>query len=266
MTSPGWYGPALDNHAPSDAGAHLGPVTIGVLHTTESPRGSFRPDDDSYFGHQSYPHFTVDVQDGEFRCWQHISIRRCAKALKNLKGGVETNREGVIQIEVVGRASEPFTSNAVLVRGLAKLMRWIESETDIPRSSAVDFHPYPPDLGARLGREPWRMSNDAWSRYAGWLGHQHSPENAHGDPGAIDIAKLLALPAPPAARPTPLEDDVKLYVFTDKGLDWGTDLLTKRRFDSQDDKKAWVELVTRLGGTVTRVTLTSAEAAALVEA
>ena len=76
MPSDGWYGPAIDNHAANDGGAFTGPVTIGVLHTTESPRGSFRPQRDSYFGHTSYPHFTVDVQDGVFRCWQHISIRK----------------------------------------------------------------------------------------------------------------------------------------------------------------------------------------------
>ena len=236
--SDGWYGPAIDNHAPRDAGDHLGPVTIGVLHTTESPRGSFRARKDNYFGHQSYPHFTCDVQDGKFKVWQHISIRKAAKALENDSGGVQTNKEGCIQIEVVGRASAPFTSSKVMVEGLKKLMRWIEANTEIPSTCGVIFHPYPPDQGAQLGREPWRYSRGGtgWTRYKGWLGHQHVPENAHGDPGAIDISKLLAAPAPEPVKPepptpTPTTQEIEVqFIFTDPRdkKQYMTDLVHKR--------------------------------------
>lgn len=182
----GWYKPAIDNWAPRDAGTHLGPVTIGVLHTTESTR--FVPASTNYFGHSSYPHFTVAVVGGVFKCWQHISIRKAAKALKNLSGGVQTNRDGVIQIEVVGSATRPFTNDPVMVDGLAALMRWIESETDIPPSSSVRWTAYPASYGQRASQ---RLSASAWRSYAGWLGHQHVPENTHGDPGAIDFPALL---------------------------------------------------------------------------
>ena len=219
-------------------------MTIGVLHTTESRRGSYRsggPRNYGNFGHTSFPHFTVDVQDGKFKSWQHISLRRAAKALKNTSGGVETNREGVIQIEVVGRAAEPFTSNRVLVEGLKKLMRWIEANTDIPTSCGVKFHPYPPDQGARLGSEPWRYSRTGtgWGRYKGWLGHQHVPENSHGDPGAIDIDLLLELPAAPVPdidpapqpRPEPKKEIDVQFIFTDPRppqAQYMTDLIHKR--------------------------------------
>lgn len=193
MPMDGWYGPAIDNHAPSDGGTHLGPVTVGVLHTTESTR--FVPNKDNYFGHSSYPHFTCAVVtiDGKrvFRVWQHISIRRAGRALKNLSGGVQTNREGCIQIEVVGQAVNPFTDDPVMVEGLALLMRWIEGQTDIRQSSSVDFHPYPSSYGNGMKQ---RLSYEQWRAYTGWLGHQHVPENSHGDPGAIDINKLLASP------------------------------------------------------------------------
>ncbi|HEY6222818.1 MAG TPA: hypothetical protein VIW26_03470, partial [Gemmatimonadales bacterium] len=45
-----------------------------------------------------------------------------------------------------------------------------------------------------------RFTAAAWLAFDGWCGHQHVPNNDHGDPGAIDIARLLAIaaPTPPA--------------------------------------------------------------------
>lgn len=192
MATDGWYPPAIDNHAKNDGGSHTGPVTIGVLHTTESLR--FIPNYDNYFGHSSYPHFTCVVVGGVFFSYQHISIRRAARALKNRAGGVQTNREGVIQIEVVGQARRPFTNDPVMVEGLTKLMRWIESETEIEAQSSVDWVSYPQSYGERAKQ---RLSNTAWQQYVGWLGHQHVPENDHGDPGAININALMQVPNTP---------------------------------------------------------------------
>lgn len=255
--SDGWYGPAIDNHAPSDAGDHLGPVTVGVLHTTESSR--FVPAKGSYFGHQNYPHFTVANQDGVFKCWQHISIRQAAKALSNDAGGVQTNREGVIQIEVVGKASSPFTKDPVLVAGLSALMRWIESQTSIPRKCGVKF------WAGKYGEQvPERMLFDAWRKYAGWCGHQHVPENEHYDPGAIDITKLLGSTAAPvivtptpAPVPTPVKepDMGKLYVVTDHRdpkPQYLTDLLTKRHISSLEE---YNDVMGEVSANLTRIEL-----------
>lgn len=200
----GWYIDAIPNRARADGGAFVNPVTVGVLHKTISRPGSFRPSMTNYFGHQSYPHFTVDVQDGRFKCWQHISIRRAAKALRNKPGGVQTNREGVIQIEIVGWADYNPTLHPEMVTGLQKLMRWIESQTYITPTCDVEFYPYPPK-NARLGREPWRMTFDEWVRYSGWCAHQHTPENEHGDVGALDKSQLFA-PHPP----TPLTPELTI--------------------------------------------------------
>ncbi len=159
MATDGWYPPALKNFAPNDGGSHLGPVTVGVLHTTESTR--FVPRAGDYFGNSSYPHFTCMVASGRFYVWQHISIRRAARALKNRSGGVQTNREGVIQIEVVGTALKPFTQSNAMVEGLRDLMRWIESETDIPQKSTADFTAYPASYGERAGQ---RLMASEWTR------------------------------------------------------------------------------------------------------
>ncbi len=154
-----------------------------------------------------------------FRVWQHISLRKAGRALKNLSGGVQTNREGCIQIEIVGQAVNPFTDDPVMVEGMAKLMRWIEQETDIPRSSGVTFHAYPSSYGNGMKQ---RLTFDQWRNYAGWLGHQHVPENSHGDPGAIDINRLLGSHAgavrlsPTTPTPSFLEDSMS-FVFNNKG-------------------------------------------------
>ena len=234
--SDGWYGPAIDNHAPVDGGTFVGPVTIGCLHTTESSR--FIPAKDSYFGHKNYPHFTVANVDGFFKSWQHISIRRAARALANRAGGVQTNREGVIQIEVVGKAASPFTRDPVIVEGLRKLMRWIEQETEIPRSSAVTF--WAGKYGIAV---PHRMSNSQWVDYKGWCAHQHVPENSHYDAGAIDINKLLWLPTTIPPTPPAPEVDVQTYIVTDpRPLPDGrgkpqylTDLIQKRWITSLEE-------------------------------
>jgi hypothetical protein len=40
------------------------------------------------------------------------------------------------------------------------------------------------------------MSDIVWTRFNGWCGHQHVPNNDHGDPGNIDIGYLLQRGAP----------------------------------------------------------------------
>jgi hypothetical protein len=250
MSADGWY-PAARNDIAHGGGA--GPftslVTVGCLHTTESPPGKYRPSDHDYggFGHTNYPHFTADVQvvggKRTFICWQHISIREAAKALKNRAGGVETNREGVIQIEVVGSATHDFTDDPVMVEGLKRLMRWIESQTDIPRESTVTFKAYPGSYGINNGV---RLGNRAWGFYAGWLGHQHVPENEHGDPGPIAIKLLLEVtkpavkPAPvPAPAPAPeppqhKEIDMLIVLAADGQTQYVCDAKTKRHITQND--------------------------------
>lgn len=68
----------------------------------------------------------------------------------------------------------------------------------------------------------------------------------------------------PAPAPQPVqEDEMKLYVFTHQGLDWGTDLMTRRPFEDQAVKATWIGMAERLGHTVERKTLTADEIEAL---
>ena len=101
-----WYPPAVRNEAVKDSGSfQSGAPFRGVLHTTES--SSFTPRSDSYGGwHTSYPHLTAIERSSGFEIYQHIPLNRAARALRNPSGGVQTNRQGAIQIEIVGKASE----------------------------------------------------------------------------------------------------------------------------------------------------------------
>lgn len=74
-----------------------GPFKI-VHHTTEgsSAEGAFG----AFRANRSDPHFTVDSS----KIYQHINTGKAARALRNAAGGVQTNRDSAIQIEVVGFA------------------------------------------------------------------------------------------------------------------------------------------------------------------
>jgi hypothetical protein len=111
-----------------------------------------------------------------------IPADRGGKGLKNESGGVQTNRGGtyVVQIEVVGRATKPFTDGPC--KNLDKILNWLDSLGIPPVWPAGQPKPYPESYGGV-------RSTEAWS-HSGHFSHGQVPENVHGDPGAVDIKKL----------------------------------------------------------------------------
>ena len=69
-----------------------------------------------------------------------------------------------------------------------------------------------------------------------------------------------------APTPDPVQEDKVLYVYSGTdGLDWGTDLFTRRPFESQEQKGAWITMAQRVSGkAVTRITLSPEEQELLV--
>ena len=204
--------PPCDEWVPgNDAGSYTAPVDKVLIHTTEgtSISGSVA----AYRANNSWPHLTVDCRHGN-QPWRvgHLDLDVPARALRNEAGGVETNRDGVIQIEVVGSASRPAEIDWVWLGG--HVVGPICAATGVPVVSTVTWAAYPGSYGRAA---PQRLPAAAWSAYRGVLGHQHVPENSHGDPGAIPIAVVLAAALPP--DPVPQEDDVYFYVRVsdDKG-------------------------------------------------
>lgn len=163
----------------------------GVLHTTEV--FVFRPALKTYYGHTSYPHFTLlpDMDEKTTKLYQHIPTNRAARALRSPAPGVPTNRDNVVQVEICWQASIGHAMPEWMLQDLRKLMRWCEDTNGIPSVAIDDFHYYLPEGGHRLGQEPWRLSDHQYDIFSGWLGHQHVPRNTHGDAGKLPIRKLL---------------------------------------------------------------------------
>ncbi|MBQ1166153.1 hypothetical protein KBZ21_50035, partial [Streptomyces sp. A73] len=66
------------------------------------------------------------------------------------------------------------------IRDLGEFAEWAHAKHGVPLSSDVTVKAYPSSYGATKVR----MSYSKWNNYRGHCGHQHVPENAHGDPGA----------------------------------------------------------------------------------
>lgn len=188
-------------------GSRIKPNVL-VLHTTEG--GSWP----SYGGGASAPHLTAmpDRASRRLLFRQHFPFEVSARALVNASGGVETNTLNSVQIELVG------TCDPALHRRLPSLMFWPDApdwalqglahfvrelHDKFPAFPIRDcaprgWLPYPPSFGTARGQ---RMSFDEWRRAVGICGHQHVPENVHGDPGAFPIKRLLAFALPEQPKP-----------------------------------------------------------------
>ncbi len=189
-------------------------ANVGVLHTTEGPSWP------SYSGGAVAPNITGKPNFAKKRIdWrQHFPVDRSARALQNASGGVETNTLNAFQIELVGTCSrstakkwEAAGHDFILwpeapewaLRDLADLMAWLEKEHGIPLQSGLRWVRYPDSYGNRSGQ---RMSGKKWRAFYGWCGHQHVPENVHGDPGDFPIERVLDL-ARGGSKPEPAHVD-----------------------------------------------------------
>lgn len=149
-----------------------GPFKI-VHHTTEgsTAQGAFS----AFKASRSDPHFTVDATT----IFQHIDTSEAARALRNSSGGVQTNRDSAIQIEVVGFAHRPKTRPTL--EKVRKLCRWIEETHNVPRDIWPNGFPKP---ATASGQDPGGHNRNAanWDTRSGHYGHSNVPENTHWDP------------------------------------------------------------------------------------
>lgn len=147
------------------------------------------------------PHLTVapDWTNKRLVWRQHFPFSQFGKSLVNKPGGVETNRAGVIQVEIVGTC-DPGTHEDWgkirhlympalpdwAVRDLADFTLWCKQHHGIPFKHAV-FKAYPGSYGNTANRFTARE----WNAFEGHCGHQHAPESSHGDPGAFPIDDIM---------------------------------------------------------------------------
>jgi hypothetical protein len=176
-----------------------------VLHTTESPGGSLAGAIQTLRAKNAWPNGTVDPTTRERV--EHMAWDAPARALRNEYGGVETNRENVSQIEIVGYAHEtPHWSQDML--------RWLGEQVVGPicRARGIPMNAptfYSDTAGFTLAtvNAKQRMSYATWQKFSGICGHQHVPENEHWDPGGLDVASIIryALGASTDVSPTPVD-------------------------------------------------------------
>lgn len=196
---------------------------VAVWHTTE---GRTLP---GYDGGAVAPNLTAvpDIASRKLKWYQHFDIDRSSRALVNSSGGVETNTANAVQIELVGTCA-PATRDSWNKAGyqfiywpdapawalaeVAKFVSWLHDNHGVRAESRVTWKAYPGSYGTDNGV---RLSGAAWGAYYGHLGHQHVPENLHGDPGAIDFNRIieLALGGVDVALTT---DDIKKIFGTDE--------------------------------------------------
>lgn len=197
---------------------------VGVIHTTE---GTSLP---SYDGGASAPNLTAVPNMGAKRLdwFQHFDFDVSARALVNKPGGVQTNTGNAVQVELVGTCDRarrvswgskragvdylywPDAPDWALA-GLADFVRWSRDNHYVAARSTVEWIPYPSSRDVRL-------TGAQWDAYYGWLGHQHVPENDHGDPGDLDFARVLEFVTDPQGPDMPKPDRQMLYRAEDTQL------------------------------------------------
>jgi hypothetical protein len=169
-------------------------MPLVVLHTTESDPGTAdavaaylrREKKSSNEVYDPSRDYTVSL----------IRAGQASMALRNESGGVETNRRDtdgiagpdVYQIEIVGRAAQVPGYSEQWFRNLARHVVDVCRLTGTPVAFPCSFVPYPQSYGKRAAQ---RLSHAAWNAVNGVVGHQHVPENDHGDPG--DLSRMVAI-------------------------------------------------------------------------
>ena len=207
-------------------------INCGVAHTTEGRIVPSYADSSGRRGANA-PAVTglPDCKARRLRWYQHYDVDESARALANKLGGVATNTANVFQIELVGTC-DPKTRDAWVRAGhrqdvdfilwpeapewalaeVAWLVRWLHDNHSVPLTCVKDWLAYGTDsrrpgiTPASYGANPARMTFAQWNAFTGWCGHQHVPENDHGDPGAMNFARVIAL----AKGATTEETDVPL--------------------------------------------------------
>ncbi|MFF1957975.1 hypothetical protein ACFVWX_13415 [Streptomyces sp. NPDC058220] len=234
-----WYGSRYPGSAME--------TNVVVWHSTE---GTSLP---TYGGGASAPTLTAkpDFKAKKLVWYQHVDFDTSARALVNKAGGVETNTLNAAQVEIVGTC-DPAThakwtkAGAAhlympelpdwAIRDLAAFAKWANTAHGVPLSSGLTFEAYPSSYGSGAGV---RMSGAAWLGFKGHCGHQHVPENDHGDPGNFPMAAILAAAkgtTPPATPPK----ETPVATTDDRVKDLHTNLLTIGSLTEVDTKGARV--------------------------
>ena len=194
-TPPRYYPPANHDVQWFGEGNYKMPgITKLLLHTTETMSWP------GYAGGGTAPQLTYDPWRHIWR--QHFPLFGSGRALRDPSGTVvRENRDNVLQVEIIcysdeyvarqiGRPDRGVTKlDDDALRDLAELIVFLNRNADVPIKAAPLWLPYPQSYGNSAAR----MSGPEYDSFAGVLGHQHASGNSHGDPGALNITRIMEL-------------------------------------------------------------------------
>ena len=195
----GWVDWAVKNDLGRNGGSFTGGPPKICLHTTET-RGW-----PGYQGGATAPHLTVMALPMERKlvAKQQTSLNVAARALRNEDGGVQTNRDTVYQWELVGTCDPAYAAKYPDAYKWYDADDWALDQLSVMIANvavvkgvllqAPVFLPYPSSYGNKNGQ---RFSLSQWDNFNGVCGHQHVPENVHGDPGSLNVARMLGQAVP----------------------------------------------------------------------
>lgn len=152
----------------------------GVGHTTEcSFECAVR-----VFRRRHAPNFLVGRDRlGKVRIVQFVPLGEAAATMRNLRGGVQTNRWARVQVELVARSQRrPWSPDPQVLAAFAHLVAELRDVAGIPLAR--------PFSRSVLAAE--RRGSGTWGRAAGWFSHAEVPENDHWDMGAFQWRRLFA--------------------------------------------------------------------------
>lgn len=176
---------------------------VGVIHTTETIGWP------GYNGGATAPNYTghpplKGISPGQWRA--HFPDEMSSRALRNQAGGVETNTLNAVQFELIGtcdpKHAKSWNGQGRYIAGKHYVywpnatdaqLKWlagIMADMHVRHGAkfvAPAFWAYPRSYGATSNR----FTFSEWRNFAGWCGHQHVPENAHGDPGSLNVARAI---------------------------------------------------------------------------
>lgn len=181
---------------------HLPPR--GVIHTTETPPGTWA----AVRRDLAWPYHAL-VEIRERTAYQLVSLDRTAYALER-PGATQTNHAGrfCVQLSLVMDAADTPRLTRSDLQWLADLCGTIGDLCGIPN---VWVDTMGPNEGVVLAvpTSPIRMSQAEWYAFSGWCGHQHAPDNAHWDAGALDVATISTLITARGGAPVTAPDDLE---------------------------------------------------------
>lgn len=195
MTHALWY-PEASKHQEPDNGSYTGGPPKLVLHTTESKSwASYKTG--------TKPHIEMCMQPDKKQCFfrQFYPFNQPARALVDIDNATRTNRDGAVQIEISGTCAPANKDWGIwyvanwpdwCYKELSDFVAWLHAEGWLQNYDHPKFLAYPSSYGAN----GVRLSASEWEKFGGVCGHQHVPENVHGDPGLIDMSKVIPRPQP----------------------------------------------------------------------